>query len=220
MKKNIIFLLLLMIGVMAFAGNSFSQDKQAMSVIQLPAPRMEGGKPLLQALKERQSNRDFSDRVLTDQVLSEVLWAAFGINRPESGMRTAPSAHNTQNIDVYVAMKSGVYLYDAKQNQLQQVIAKDIRAATGKQDFVAAAPVNIIYVADYTRMGDSMSDEEKGHYSALHTGLIAQNVYLYCASEGLITLVRGWVDKEALGEKMNLRPEQKIMLTQTVGYSN
>jgi SagB-type dehydrogenase family enzyme len=188
-----------------------------LKLIQLPAPKMEGGMPLMQALKARQTIRDFLPDKLTPQVMSDMLWAAFGINRPESGKRTAPSAVNWQEIDVYVALEEGCYLYDAKANQLLPVLAKDIRGDTGPQPFVAGAPVNLVFVADYTRMGKA-DDQAKATYSACDTGFISQNVYLFCASEGLGTVVRGYVDKEALAKTMNLRPEQKVVLAQTVGY--
>lgn len=185
--------------------------------IKLPAPQMEGGKPLMQALKERQTIRDYAADKLPPQILSNLLWAAFGINRPESGKRTAPSAVNWQEIDVYVALEEGLYLYDAKANELKPVLAQDIRGATGPQPFVAGAPLNPIFVADYTRMGQA-DEKNKEFYSGCDTGFISQNVYLYCASAGLGTVVRGYVDKENLAKTMNLRPEQKVVLAQTVGY--
>lgn len=113
-------------------------------------------------------------------------------------------------------MQSGLYLYLPKQNSLKLILSKDIRALTGKQDFVATAPVNLIYVADYSRMNGAVKDKDL--YSAMDAGFISQNVYLYCASEGLATVVRGWVDKEALGKAMGLSAEQMIVITQTVGY--
>jgi len=185
--------------------------------IKLPEPQMEGGKPLMEVLKERSSSREFSPRKLPLQDLSNMLWAAFGINRPELGKRTAPSAVNWQEIDIYVAMADGLYLFDAKEHILKPVLANDIRAMTGRQAFVKDAPVNLIYVADFSKMGEA-TDEQKDFYSAADTGFISQNVYLYCASEGLATVVRGLVDKPALAREMGLRPDQKVILTQTVGY--
>ncbi|UCF06050.1 MAG: SagB/ThcOx family dehydrogenase, partial [bacterium] len=180
-------------------------------------PRTDGGRPLMQVLAERHSSREYSTEKLPAQVLSDLLWAAFGINRPESGKRTAPSAVNWQEIDIYVATAEGLYLYDAKKHALNRVLAEDIRAATGRQDFTAEAPVNLVYVADFSRMGKA-SDEQKAFYSAADAGFIGQNVYLYCASEGLATVVRGAVDKEALAKTMKLGPEQRVILAQTVGY--
>ena len=178
---------------------------------------MEAGLPLMRALKERESTRAFSGRELPPQVLSNLLWAAFGVNRPEAGKRTAPSACNWQEIDIYVAMPGGVYLYDAGGNSLVPVLQEDIRAHTGKQDFTQTAPVNLIYVADYSKM-QAKRMEDKDFYAATDTGFISQNVYLYCASEGLATVVLGWVDKPELAKIMKLRPDQKVILTQPVGY--
>ena len=189
----------------------------AQSPIVLPKPKMEGGKPLMQALKERQTIREFDTRKLEPQVLSNLLWAASGINRPDSGRRTAPTASNRQETDIYVAMAEGLYLYDHKEHSLKGVLAEDVRGATGSQPFVKEAPVNLIYVGDFARMGTS-TDENKVFYTATDTGFIAQNVYLFCASEGLATVVRGMVDRVALAKVMKLRPEQRITLAQTVGY--
>jgi len=201
-------------GLLAFSVLASAQD---LKPVQLPRPQMDGGKPLMQALKERKSTRSFSSEKLPMQTLGNLLWAAFGINRPETGQRTAPSAMNRQEIDIYVATANGLYLYDAKGNTLQPVLAEDVREATGTQSFVKDAPVNLVYVADYARMGRETNDE-KNLYSAADTGFIAQNVYLFCASEGLATVVRGSVDRPTLARAMKLRPDQKIILAQTVGY--
>ena len=190
--------------------------EQVLKAIELPKPQMEGGKPLMQALKDRKTSREFSSEKLPLQVLSNMLWAANGVNRPD-GKRTAPTAMNKQEIDVYVAMAEGLYLYDAKANTLVGVVAEDIRAATGKQPFVKDAPVNLVFVADYAKMG-GMPDSVKDFYAATDTGYVSQNVYLYCASEGLATVVRGMVDKPACQAAMKLRADQKVILAQTVGY--
>ena len=185
--------------------------------LKLPPPNLNSGKSLMQSLQARKSSRDFSTKKLPVEVISNLLWAAYGINRPESGRRTAPSAVNWQEVDVYVAMAEGLYLYDAKEHVLKPVIKQDIRELTGKQTFVKDAPVNLIYVADYSRMGGGNA-EERNSYSAADTAFIAQNVYLYCASEGLATVVRGSIDRDALAKAMQLRDNQKIVLSQTVGY--
>jgi SagB-type dehydrogenase family enzyme len=185
--------------------------------IKLPPPNLNSGKSLMQSLQARKSSRNFSIKKLPVEVLSNLLWAACGINRPDSGRRTVPSAVNWQEIDVYVAMADGLYLYNAKEHVLKPVIKQDIRELTGKQPFVKEAPVNLIYVADYSRMGGG-SAEDRNFYSAADTGFIAQNVYLYCASEGLATVIRGSIDKDALAKAMQLRDNQKIILSQTVGY--
>ncbi|MFO7889165.1 MAG: SagB/ThcOx family dehydrogenase [bacterium] len=192
----------------------YAQDKKT---IQLPEPQTEGGRPLMEVLKDRHSSREFSSKKLSLQILSNLLWAAWGINRPESGKHTAPSAMNNQEIDVYVSTADGLYLYNAETHTLEPVLAQDIRVFTGGQEFVKDAPVNLIYVADYSKMGDS-SEEQKIFYSAADTGFISQNVYLFCASEGLATVVRGWVDKPALEKKMKLKSDKKVILAQTVGY--
>ncbi|MBF0522557.1 MAG: SagB/ThcOx family dehydrogenase [Candidatus Omnitrophica bacterium] len=203
-------------GMMCFC-NSFETRAQELKRIILPAAQTDGGKPLMQALKSRQSERAFSPKDLSLQVLSDLLWAANGINRPESGHKTAPSAMNLQEIDIYIAKADGLYLFDAKTSLLIPVLGEDIRALTGKQDFVKDAPVNLIYVADFSKMG-KLSTEDKNFYAAADTGFISENVYLFCASAGLSTVVRGYVDKPALATAMKLRPDQKIILAQTVGY--
>jgi len=185
--------------------------------IQLPVPRTEGGKPLMQALKERKSLRSYDTKELSLQELSDMLWAACGVNRPGSGMRTAPSAKNMQEIDVYVAKADGLYLYNAGANTLQQVLKDDIRALTGKQDFVKNVPVALIFVADLSKM-QGLLPQDIDFYAATDTGYISQNVYLYCASEGLATVVLGWVDKPALAKAMKLGPGRKVVLTQPVGH--
>jgi SagB-type dehydrogenase family enzyme len=184
--------------------------------IQLSKPQTDGN-PLMQLLAKRASSRSFSSEPLPIPVLSNLLWAAAGISRAESGKRTAPTANNRQEMDVYVATAKGLYLYDAKANMLKLILAKDIRELTGKQPFVKDAAVNLIYVADYARAG-AKAEDERLLYAAAGTGFISQNVYLYCASEGLATVVRAWIDRPALAEAMKLRPDQKIILAQTVGY--
>jgi len=185
--------------------------------LELPEPRTTGGRPLMEVLRDRQSSRQFSRKEIPLQVLSDMLWAAWGVNRPESGKRTAPSAVNWQEIDVYVASAQGLYLYDAFEHSLMQVLSGDIRGLTGMQEFVKDAPVNLIFVADYSRMGRA-SQGDKDFYSAADAAFISQNVYLFCASEGLATVVRGALDRGKLANKMKLAPEQKIILAQTVGY--
>lgn len=190
---------------------------QETAVIKLPQPQLKGGKPLMECLKARQSQREFSPDKLQPQVLSNLLWAAYGINRPNSGKRTAPSAVNWQNIDLYLATADGLFLYEAKDHALIQILKEDIRGLTGTQDFVKTAPVNLIYVGDYGRIPRG-SDEDKRFYSATHAAFISQNVYLFCASEGLATVVRALINREKLAAAMKLKPEQKIILAQTVGY--
>lgn len=194
----------------------FTVSAQELQPVQLPEPRTDGGRPLMQVLKERKSVRTFSSRELSDQILSDLLWAAFGINRPD-GRRTAPSAMNRQEIEIYVVTAKGTWLYDAKTQSLKPMAAGDLRSLAGTQEWVKDAPLNLVYVADTARMnGDN--DEGKTLYSGADTGFIAQNVYLYCASEGLGTVVRASVDRPALSKALGLKPEQRIILAQTVGY--
>ncbi len=190
---------------------------QELSPIQLMKPQTEGGRPLMQALNDRKTSRAFSSEKLPLQMLSNLLWAADGINRPDSGRRTAPSAVNWQEIDLYVVLPEGAYLYDAKNNLLQPGSKGDIRGMTGRQSFVKEAPLNLVYVADFSRMGKA-TNEDKEYYSAADTGVIVQNVYLFCASEGLATGVRALIDKPVLAKALQLRPDQKIVLAQSVGY--
>jgi nitroreductase len=194
-----------------------SAPAPAAATAGLPKPRTQGGMPLMEALKNRRSSRQFSDRALPSQVLSDLLWAAFGVNR-EDGRRTAPSAVNWQQIDLYVAKADGLWLFDARAHDLRLVLQKDLRAQTGTQAFVKDAAVNLVYVADYAKMPAQMAETDKAFNSACDTGCIAQNVYLFCASEGLGTVVRGLVDKPALAKAMGLRDDQRIMLAQSVGY--
>lgn len=192
---------------------------QPASSIMLPKPETTGGKPLMIALKERRSSREFAADGLPLNILSDLLWAANGINRADSGKRTAPSAQDRREIGVYVVVADGVYLYDAEANALKLMVAGDIRSLTGRQDFVSEAPLNVVYVADFSRMDSSASVEEKQFYAAADTGFMAQNVYLYCASQGLATVVRGSIDRAALARAMHLGPSQRITLAQTVGFA-
>ena len=194
---------------------SVCTEAQTLKPIQLPAPHTSGGRPLMQTLKERQTRREFRSEKLPMQVLANLLWAAFGINRPD-GRRTAPSAMNWQEIDIYVAVSDALFLYNPKANRLEPVLAKDVRAATGTQAFVATAPINLIYVADLAKTGHAGAEAEL--FTAADVGFIAENVYLFCASEGLATVVRGSVDRPALAKIMNLRSNQRILLAQSAGY--
>ena len=189
---------------------------QELKPIALPTAQTEAGKPLMQALKQRQTVRELKPDKLPDQVLANLLWAGFGINRPESGRRTAPSAMNSQEVDLYVAMPQGLYIYEPKPHQLQPVLAKDLRAKTSGQPFATNAPLVLIYVADLPRLTKARP-EQREFYAAIDTGCISQNIYLCCASEGLATVVFD-LNRAALAAAMQLRSEQKIILAQAVGY--
>jgi nitroreductase len=190
---------------------------QESKLLELPPPRTEGGKPLMQALKLRRSTRAYAERPISNEVLSDLLWAAFGVNRPATGDRTAPYWRHLMVIDVYAVRADGVWLYDPKRHALVQQSDGDLRAVTGLQDFVAAAPLNLVYVAHGERMQD-ISAEERRLYASVDAGFIGQNVYLYCASEGLATVFRGAVDQQKLGQAMGLGTGQFVTFAQTVGY--
>jgi len=185
--------------------------------IQLAPPDREGGVLLMKALSLRHSTREFSDKGLTARQVSNLLWAAYGQNR-EDGKRTAPSAHNRQEIDVYVITADGLYLYDAAEHRLARTKQGDLRGLSGTQAYVTNAPINLVYVSDFERMM-GRSDEERFQATSATAGFISQNVYLYCASAGLATVVRGSVDRPVLRAAMGLRPRQHIIWAQTVGYA-
>jgi nitroreductase len=184
--------------------------------IDLPAPQKTGGLPLMEALAKRSTARAFDSRDLSTRQLSSLLWASFGVNRPDD-KRTAPSAMNRQETDIYVLLKQGVYVYEAKSNKLNLVVAEDARSLGGTQAFVKDAPVTLVFVADFSKMGKG-SNEDKKTTANIDVGYISQNTYLFCASEGLVTGARGSVDRAALGPKLKLRPDQMIILAQSVGY--
>jgi SagB-type dehydrogenase family enzyme len=194
-----------------------------LETIKLLPPQMKGGMPLMQALKNRKSSRVFSNKELPPQMLSNLLWAAVGVNRKitgksdKTGKRTAPTACNWQEIDVYVAMSKGLYLYDAKNHVLKPVMSKDLRNIAGVQKFTGDAPIDLIYVANYDKMGRSPA-KVKNFYASTDTGFVSQNVYLFCAAEKLATVVLGMVNRPALSKAMELRSDQKIILTQPVGF--
>ena len=205
------------LAVILLFGITITLTAQDFLPIKLPEPQTDGGRPLMEVLKDRKSVRSFKSDTLSLQVLSDLCWAAFGINRPESGPRTAPSARNRQEIDVYVALQKGLFLYDALTHQLNPITNQDLRGYTGRQPFVGEAPLNLIFVADLEKMGEG-SEETKIPWANADTGFISENVYLFCASEGLGTVVRGMVDRDDLAPLMKLREGQRIILAQTVGY--
>ena len=205
---------LLSSGAVAATQTVLAQETEA---VELPPPRTDDGKPLIQALRLRRSIREYADKALAPQVLSDLLWAAFGINRPTTGDRTAPYWRHVMVIDVYAATADGVWLYEPKRHALIPHLRADIRAQTGMQDFVGTAPLNLIYVAHGERMQD-ISAEDRRLYASVDTGFIGQNVYLFCASEGLATVFRGAVDYQGLAITMKLDVGQFVTFAQTVGY--
>ena len=208
------FLTMIVVTVVLLASALAAQDP---APIKLPAPRMDGGMPLMQALKARHSEREFGAAKLTPQALSNLLWAAWGINRPD-GHRTAPSASNKQELEIYVALPEGAFVWDAKANTLNPVAAGDLRGATGTQPFPATAALNLVYVADMSKAGRPATDPQQAMNVGADAGAIVENVYLFCASEGLVSVVRASVPKDALAKALKLRDTQVIVLAQSVGY--
>jgi SagB-type dehydrogenase family enzyme len=208
MKKFLITLAVLFAQISAFP--------QEPQVIKLPDPQLEKGKPLMQALRDRQSIRSYNPREISLQEMANLLWAANGINRKESGRRTAPTAQNRQEIEVYVSNKEGLYRYDARQHALLVIHNRDIRALTGTQPYVGTAPVNLVIVADLGKMGDEQQSNLQT--ANIDAGFVSQNIYLYCASENMATVVRGSVDREKLAAEMGLAPNLYIVVAQSVGY--
>jgi SagB-type dehydrogenase family enzyme len=188
----------------------------AVPKIALPAPDKAGGMPLMEAISKRHSAREFSPKELPLPMLSSLLWAADGVNRA-SGGRTAPSAMNAQEIDVYVALPSGAYLYDAAANALQLVAGSDLRRVTGYQDFVDEAALDLVYVADHSRMR-LVPVAQRASYASAAAGAITQNVYLFAAGNGLATVIRAWIDRDAIANALGLGHDQQVLLSQTVGF--
>ena len=181
----------------------------------LPAPVKTGGAPLMQALGARRSARDYKQGELSRETLSSLLWAADGINRPD-GRRTAPTGLNVQDIDIYVMLPDGVYRYDAKAHALVSVNPGDHRAAAGRQDFTHTAPLNLFYVQNLSRAMKA-DETNTARHGGIHTGAIMQNVYLFCAQEGLGCVARDYIDRLALAKVLKLNANQRIILGQTVG---
>ena len=190
---------------------------QTLSPIQLKAPEKKAGLSVMETLANRHSTREFSNKKLTLQELSNLLWAANGINRPEKGMRTAPSAMKAQEVDVYVCMEEGAFLYDAKSNQLQPVIQEDLRGLVGgKQTFVKNAPVVLLMVSDLSKLPGGNSEQTK-LMAAIDAGIVSQNISIACSGLGLITVPRASMDKEALAQKLKLKSTQLLLMNNPVG---
>jgi nitroreductase len=191
-------------------------DASGQEAARLPAPRKTGGMPVMEALARRATARAFDRKPLTPQQLSDALWAGLGVNRPD-GKRTAPTSRNRQELSIYVLQPQGISLYDAAGHRLVPVAAEDLRAVQSAQDFVRDAPVTLVFVADLAMMSEG-TVAEKEATAAFDTGFVSQNVYLYCASEGLATGVRSWVERDVLARRMKLRADQRITAAQSIGY--
>ncbi|KMW48603.1 nitroreductase family protein [Ralstonia insidiosa] len=189
----------------------------APAAIALPPPHLGGGTVLMTALAKRKSVRAFAQTPLSLQQLSELLWAADGINRPETGGHTAPSAHGLNEVDIYVALPEGVYRYEPEPHRLRLKHAVDARNLTGYQDFVGTAPLDLVYVVNHAR-ADQMPQSQRETFSGVAAGAISQNVSLYCASAGLACVVRGWLNHRLLAEALSLNEDEMPVLAQTVGH--
>jgi len=209
MKTKVILLLVVLLSLL-------NVRAQVIETIPLPPAQKTGGMPLMEALQLRKSQRSFSSKELTSQQLSNLLWAAYGINRPD-GFRTVPTARNWYEYDIYVLKSDGWFLYEVPNHALLKMGNEDLRIYGGTQDFVKAAPVILVFVADFDRMTGA-SDDVRKFYSAIDVGYISQNVYLWCASEGLATIILGQVDKPKVHEVLKLKPAQQVILSQPVAY--
>lgn len=206
MKKILLFV--------ALVGICSGISAQELKTIQLNKPNTQRGLPVMQALEKRQSTREYADKALSLQDLSDLLWAANGINRPESGKRTAPSAMNKQEIDVYVCLPEGAYLYEAKTNSLKPVAKGDFRAAVGGgQAFVAKAPVCIVLVGNLDAFGGDAS------MPAMDAGIVSQNISIFCAGTGLVTVPRASMDQAKLKSALKLKDSQRLFMNHPVGYA-
>ena len=183
--------------------------------ISLPKPQKEGGKSITYCLQNRKSTKEFSSKAISEQQISNILWAAYGFNRPDK--RTVPSAMNCQEFTLYIFLPSGIYRWNDKTNELIQLSKGDHRKDAGKQDYVATAAMNIVYVADYSKMG-SIDPNNVSNMAYADCGFIAQNVYLYCGSEGLGSVIRGYVDKDLLAKTLNLKAKEHVILSQSIGF--
>lgn len=197
MNKNIFAVLALSILINNAPASAAETQK-------LPAPLISGGKPLMETLATRRTEREFSPREIDAQTLSEILWSAWGISHGDK--RTVPTSQNKQNLKVYVAKADGTWLYNAKDNRLKQISPQDLRPLLAKQDFVKTAPLTLIFAG---------SDSKN---TPMHAGSAYQNVGLYCASKGLSNVVRGYLDREAVEQALKLPPEEKVVITQTIGW--
>jgi SagB-type dehydrogenase family enzyme len=208
MKKHFFFITVVLMSINLFA--------QESNDIQLPVATKTGGKPLMETLNKRSSDRSFSTKELSLQELSDLLWAANGINRPESGKRTAPTAMNWQDTEVYAILRSGIYKYNPKDQKLELIRSGNFMKYAGKQDFVENAALNLVIISDTSKMKNA-SKEDMLLYAGIHAGAIVQNIYLYCASAGFNTVTRRYVDITELSKVMGLSPEKLIVITQTIG---
>jgi nitroreductase len=220
------------IGILGVTDLSFSQDSnnvlpdanqpiQTADVIKLNPPDLDAGISLMQALKKRKSSRDITDKKLTLRQLSDLLWSADGANRPD-GKRTSPAAMGIYCVDIYVVLPEGIYLYDSAKQELNLIAKGDFRKSAGSQDFVFTAPVNLVYTFTLknppNRPPAQIPEDKRKMWGVVEVGCMVQNVYLYCASQGLGSVVRGMLDEKKIAEILKIKPDQ-ILVAQTIGYT-
>jgi SagB-type dehydrogenase family enzyme len=210
---------MIVLGVLAMCLAAPSSGVEPLEPVRLPPPDTTAGMPLMQALNKRKSTKEFTTKAIGPEQISNLLWAAFGINRPESGKRTAATAVNCQDIQIYVVFDKAAYVYRAEEHCLIPVVRRDLRSLAATQDYAQVAPINLVYVSDHSKMQDSFQDK-KPIYAAFHAGAISQNVYLYCASAGLGAVVRDSVDRAGLKDALQLSEDQVIVMAQSVGYAS
>ncbi|HUU45856.1 MAG TPA: SagB/ThcOx family dehydrogenase [Acidobacteriota bacterium] len=207
--------LLTVVALFLAAGAVYSQEADTIA---LPTASLASDKPFMQTVKDRKSSREYSDRELSLQDLANVLWCANGVNRPETGKRTSPSAMNKQDVDVYAVLKDGIYLYDATGHRLLPIVAGDYRKDAGTQAYVGTAPLNLIYVSDLARFDYTDDREQQAMMAAIDAGHCSENVYLYGAAANLAVVIRASIDKAKMAELLKLRDDQLIIIAQTVGH--
>lgn len=194
----------------------FSQNQT--ETIKLPEPQKEGGMALTEALNNRRTAREFDGKDLSLQEMSNLLWATFGINREENKKRTAPSAMNCQEIDIYVATSNGVYLYNAQTHELKLITQGDHRKSFGTQDFVKQSSIVFALIADYNKTRKEMDKQKRINYAFIDAGYISQNIYLFAAANNMATVALGSFDQNEIDKIIHLTSEQQIIITQPVGF--
>ena len=199
------------------SGSLFSGPALCNDIV-LPPPDKKGGKPLMQVLHERHSTRSFADKPIPVEILSSLLWAAQGVNRDDPDYRTAPSSRNSNEIEIYVVLPQGTYLYRPETHRLEKVVQGDMRAATGTQEFAATAPLNLVYVVDQSKQPGDFDARRKLVTACTDAGFIGENVYLFCASEGLGTVFRAMINANYIQQCLKLPVLKKVLYAQSVGY--
>lgn len=211
--KKILFALSMLIATLALAQTNINSPMAltTFDTIKLPASDTLGGKPLMQVIANRKSDRNFDSKNLSLKHLSEILWVANGINRA-NGKRTVPSAMAQYPLQTYAVLANGIYFYNPQKHQLEPVVKGDFRNLAGKQTYVDTAPLNLLYIAKARNSTDNFQ------MAMMDSGYCGQNVYLYCASEGLKCVSRAGAKEVELLKAMHLGENYKFILAQTVGY--